>query len=252
MTNKIVEDLKNFYNHEAQKFSATRKKIWAEFNYILEEITSFKKNLKILDLGCGDGRLFWYLQEKIQNFEYIWVDISNNLIEIAKTKYKNYPNAHFFVDDMLNFLKKQKQQEFDVVILVASFQHIPDVDTRLTILKHIYRILQYQWKLIMINWAFSKWFIKKYKFQIIKSIIKHLFSLWKRERNSLYIPWKSDSGIVFNRFYHIFTLKELKFLLQETWFIPTKLGYIDKNWKFTFDWKNARNSFVVWKKDVLI
>jgi hypothetical protein len=50
----ILFDLKNFYNNQAEKFHYTRKKEWPEFEYILKEIKSSKKrNIKILELGCG-------------------------------------------------------------------------------------------------------------------------------------------------------------------------------------------------------
>jgi ubiquinone/menaquinone biosynthesis C-methylase UbiE len=68
-------------------------------------------------------------------------------------------------------LEKQDQQNFDMVIAVASFQHIPTKWERLVIMKNIYRILNYDGVVLMFNWSFSKWFFKKYTKNIIKSLV---------------------------------------------------------------------------------
>ena len=57
---KITKDLQHFYDTEAEKFSSTRKRHWPEFEYIRDMIKNnfpHKKSLRILELGCGDGRL---------------------------------------------------------------------------------------------------------------------------------------------------------------------------------------------------
>lgn len=251
---KIISQLKNFYNIEAEKFSLTRKKKWPEFNFILDEIKSYSKEwkVKILELWCWDGRFYWYLKENLDiSFDYVWVDISDNLINIAKSKYKWDKYANFVVDEMFNYLKIEEQQKYDFVILIASFQHIPSENMRLSVLKGIYKVLNYWGKVIMTNWSFSKWFLKKYWKEIIKSFFRSVLTFGNRKWNDINVPWKTDKWVVLERYYHIFTLSELKSLLNLSWFIIEKSFFIDKFWKNTLDWRNARNSFIVWKKDIL-
>ncbi len=252
---KITKELKEFYNLEAKKFSETRKRKWPEFDFVLNEIINYsKQKLNILELWCGDGRFFWYLKNNIENkkINYVWIDLSENLIEIAKTKYNDIEEAKWIVGDMLEKIKDFDQQYFDIVVMIASFQHIFWKNNRLKLLNLIYRVLDYNWKVVLVNWSFSYWFLKKYWKSLLKSILKFIFSFWIYERNDLFIPWKSDSGIVFNRYYHIFTLKELKFLLQEAGFIIDKSWYISKFWEFTNDWRIARNTFIIWTKQVVL
>jgi hypothetical protein len=135
--------------------------------------------------------------------------------------------------------------------MVASFQHLPSKEMRLSVLKGVYKVLEYQWKLILINWSFSKWFIKKYRKEILKSIIKYVFSFGRWSWNDVWIPRKSEKGVVFKRYYHIFTIDELKSLLKLSWFIVEKWFYIDKFWKISSNWTEARNTFVVARKDVM-
>jgi len=141
----ILQSLKEFYNNEAEKFSKTRAKKRPEFDIFLEYLNKLKKdNLKIIDLGCGDGRLFGYLNENLtKKFTYIGVDISENLIKIAQNRYQNFKNAQFVVNDMESFLEKIQQQSIDVIAFFASFQHIPNLKKRLKILKLTYRALDF-------------------------------------------------------------------------------------------------------------
>ena len=89
---KIKQAIKKFYNNQAEKFSQTRNKHWPEFNYIFKEIEKLltqKDKIKILDLWCGDWRLYWFLAENFSNrIDYVGVDISEKLIQIAIKKYK--------------------------------------------------------------------------------------------------------------------------------------------------------------------
>ncbi len=246
----IKKLIKNFYDEQSEKRNTTRQKIWPEYKIILEEIKNHKnKDIKILDLGCGNANILSYLNENNnyhnKNIKYIWWDISNNLIQIAKN---NHPESIFYSDDMIEILKKFKQEEFDFVIMIASFQHIDSEKERLLILKNIYRILKFKWKLISINWCFSKWFIKKYKKEVWKSLLKSIFTLNYLKYNDIYIPWKWENKIYY-RYYHIFNENEKSKLIKLAWFVSKNPIYLDKKWNNT-NLSNWRNSIFIAKKDI--
>ena len=244
-----LDELRLFYDGQAGKFHETRKNFWPEFDEIVNEINNLDwESVKILDLWCGSWRLFKYLQSKVtKQIKYKGVDISKNLLDIAKKENKMWK---FVNCDMEWFLTTQEQESYDVVILVASFQHLFTRQKRLFVLKHIYRILKYNWKVIMANWSFSKWFFQKYKDQIINSLLKCVFSLWFYKYNDINIPWK-DKKVTYFRYYHIFWLNELKTLMRMSSFVIRKLWFVDNFWGFTQKRAYARNSFVVWEKNVL-
>ena len=279
--NQIKNSVKNFYNAQAEKFSGTRKKQWPEFFYIQEEVRKIinqKWKIKILELGCGDGRLYRYLLDVFgsENIDYTGVDISEWLINIAKNETKwliddsewlnnkdelsviekdslsskfSALKVSFIVSDMLDFLEKQDQQSYDFVIAVASFQHIPKKYERLLILKNIYRILDYDGVVQMFNWSFSTWFFKKYSTQILKAFLVWILSLFTKPMNDIYVPWKNDWK-VFYRYYHIFFLYELKNLFKQAGFVIKDICYINNEWNKSVSWKQARNSMIVAKKTV--
>jgi len=251
---EIKETIKEFYNQQAEKFSQTRQKNWPEFNYILDEVKlllSQKDKIIILELWCWDGRLSRFLLQNLpqDKFEYVWVDISSGLINIAN-KENTFSNVRFVVNDMLNFVENQQDQTFDFVVAVASFQHIPTRWERLLILKHIYRILTYEWELMMFNWSFSEWFFKKFKFQILKAFLVWILSLWGKPINDIMVPWK-DKDNVFYRYYHIFFLFELKNLFKQAGFVIKNLCYIWKDWQPTVNRRYSRNSCIIGVKRVI-
>lgn len=233
----IQEDLKNFYNAEASKYASTRKKHREDADIILDEIKNCgKKTISILEFGCGSGRLLEHLQTlKGVKIDYTGVDLSSKLLNIAK---KNKKNWKFMCDDIVNYIKTCKQESFDFVIGIASFQHIPTQRERLILIKNIYRVLRYQGKLIMTNRALSQRFFKTYKTQILKSLLRYLITLGRHNFRDIMVPRKTDKKIYY-RFYHLFSLPELKRIADIGGFTIQKLEY-----------KNEQNSLLIAQKNV--
>lgn len=126
---------------------------------------------------------------------------------------KDHPEASFVCQDMLSFLQQQKQESWDVVIACASFQHLPTQKERKSLMSAAYRALKYDGYLMMTNWAFSDWFLKKHWKVILKSAFYFVFSLGQRSWRDAMIPWKSQGEIAY-RYYHLFSLEELTHLLK--------------------------------------
>jgi len=60
-------------------------------------------DLKIIDLGCGNGRVVELLNHptnKLNNFNYIGYDINTFCLDKAREKYKNYKNIKFIELDI--------------------------------------------------------------------------------------------------------------------------------------------------------
>lgn len=248
-------DLQIFYDLEAEKYAYTRKKHRPEAELLLDEISKIEnKTIKILELWCGWGR-FLDILSKIENkkIEYIWVDLSKNLLAIAEKDFKKKKNtnikAEFICDDMANYISKPKQETFDLIVCIASFQHIPSLKGRLFLIKNFYRILNYWWKVIMTNRSFSLRFFKKYYNVILNWFIKQLLKHWRFSIKDIEIPRKSKQT-TYKRYYHIFTLKELNNLCKLGWFIQSKLCYLNKSWKESKEMKDAKNTILIMNKNI--
>lgn len=253
----VKDDLQAFYNTHAEKYSDTRDKHRSDAEIFLHEIKSYgEKTISILEFGCGSGRLLSHLATITWiKIHYVGVDLSKNLLNFAKKQLSKKSQgsnilATFVCDDIVHYLKSLKQESFDFVIGVASFQHIPTNRERFFVIKNAYRILKYEGKLIMTNRSFSFWFLKKYQKSLLHSFRKYLTSFGKHERNTLMIPRKEWTKVT-TRFYHIYTLSELKKLSALSWFVVEQLCYLSK-WILSHSWKNSQNSLVIAKKSIFL
>ncbi len=192
------------YNSFAKTFSNSRKNMkWEEIDYFISFLL-WKENLSILDVWCWNWRFLWVLKDndlKINN--YLWVDLSKKLLIEAK---KYYPKNNFLNLDMID-LDKIKDK-FSNIFFIASFHHLKTINDREDVLKKAYDLLKNDWKLFMTNWALnSDLNFEKYKNSMIEDS-KNRF-------------WSTDYSIKiwkYSRFYHSFSLKELEYLFQKTWF----------------------------------
>lgn len=249
---KQTKSLQKFYDNQAEKFSGTRKRHWPEFDHILSHIKkSFptKKNFRILELWCGDGRLLGVLESTFgKTISYTGVDISYNLLEIAN---KNNPHARRVHKDMVTYFKEIGKEEFDVVIAVASFHHLPTVQQRSYVLDWIYDALSYDWLYIMTNRCYSDWFKDKYRSEIRSASLKSIATLGFYNKNDIMVPWKDSQWILISkRLYHIFSISELNRLTQASWFSNIQHFYVDNEWNETQNVKEGRNIVSVMKKTI--
>jgi ubiquinone/menaquinone biosynthesis C-methylase UbiE len=254
----IKKDLASFYDAHAEKYFYTRNKHRADADIFLDAIiNSGKKTVSILEFGCGSGRLLAQLaQLKGIKITYVGVDISKNLLSFAKKQItgksvSKHITATFVCDDIAHYLKWLKQESFDFVIGIASFQHIPTVRERFFVIKNIYRILNYEGRLLMTNRSFSRRFVRKYQQDFFRSLRRYISSLGKYQWNDLMIPRKEGKNIS-KRFYHIYTLVELEKFVSLSGFIIEKIWYLDSQWKDTASRKDSQNSLIIGKKTVFL
>lgn len=131
------------YDLVSSDWDKTRQNFWPE---LIDEIKKYipkrdsSLNTKILDLGCGNGRLIDEI-EKLNNLdyklEYFGIDPSKELIKIAIEKHKeklsheniNYKLESFDGLSLNNILDKEninlEDERFDQVISIAVLHHIP-------------------------------------------------------------------------------------------------------------------------------
>ena len=86
----LKENIKNF-DTIAEEFSASRSQLWPDFRKFSKFI---KSNDKILDIGCGNGRLYSIFRK--ENIQYFGIDTSSRMINLAKNKWPNESNNPIF------------------------------------------------------------------------------------------------------------------------------------------------------------
>jgi ubiquinone/menaquinone biosynthesis C-methylase UbiE len=97
---------------------------------------NLKKSAKILDAGCGTGRLLSYLtKSKVQPKNIIGVDFSPEMLSIAKD---SNPKVTFFRSDLSLFKSPDK---FDLIICAHVLHYLNKTDYKKT-LKNFYQLLK--------------------------------------------------------------------------------------------------------------
>ncbi|QQG52338.1 MAG: class I SAM-dependent methyltransferase [Candidatus Falkowbacteria bacterium] len=204
---------KQSYNQIAADFDASRKKyLWPE---MLEFASNIKNGAKVLDAGCGNGRLLEAFRDK--TIDYLGIDNSAALLNLAKA---NYPNYNFQELDLsaanfsdVNFLAGQK---FDFIFCIAVLQHIPSRDLRVQLLKNFKTLLVPGGQLIISNW--NLWASPK-RSLLFKQALKKIIGLNKLDFGDIIFPWKNSAGEeVSERYYHAFYKRELKHLAHKAGF----------------------------------
>ena len=200
LLNKTKED----YNLIAEEFSRTREEIWPEIKFLFDDY--LVEGERVLDLGCGNGRFYQFFSDK--NVDYIGVDNSERLIEIAK---KRYPWGKFQVADALNL--PFPDNFFDKILSIAILHHIPSSEYRIKFLNEIKRVLKPGGTLMLTVWYLWQ---KKTAWEfLLKNIFLKLVGESKLDFSDVFIPWKNSKGkILSQRYFHCFTKKELQKLAK--------------------------------------
>ena len=92
------------------------------------DLSSIKKGSKILDVGTGTGILTSYLLEK-SPAKITAIDISENMIKVAKEKYKD-ERVEFVVNDIMEF----NDTGFDYIFIYSAYPHFNDKEA---LFKHL-------------------------------------------------------------------------------------------------------------------
>jgi len=203
IVDKILQETESGYDQMSEKFSQTRKFFWRGMEFIGDYV---KDGDRVLDFGCGNGRLLELFQNK--KIEYFGVDPSQKLIDFAQEKYKN---SKFSKLDLSQSSLPLEDNFFNSIYSIAVFHHFPSREYRKKIAEEIYRVTQNDGRVITTVWNLWQ-----------KNYIKNIFRNWKNKIlgksqlnwNDCQISFKNNQGETFFRFHHAFTKKELKKLFE--------------------------------------
>lgn len=98
-----------------EKFGFLHLKLWYNEKY-LPIIKNFRRNVPILDLGCGQGFMLQYLQS-VGFTKLTGIDLSEEQVSIAKSKGFNVIQANVF-----DFLTEKKEC-YDLIFAIDLIEH---------------------------------------------------------------------------------------------------------------------------------
>lgn len=185
-------EVQRTYDEIGEAFSVTRRFMWPE---ILPIVKRLRKKDKILDLGCGNGRLLSVLNPAV---DYLGIDFSKTLLKEAV---KNYPGFTFRYGDITDKTTWEKLVKYDAIFCLAVFHHLT-VAQQKSVLNQISSHLASDGVALISVWRlWQKKFLKYH----LKSWRIKLFN-W----HYLYVPFQHNS----QRFCNAQTVTELTIIFQ--------------------------------------
>ena len=186
------------YESIAQAFDMSRQHPWRELGRYANDI---REGDRILDLGCGNGRLLKALPNV--NYEYVGIDANDFLISQSKAA---FPNRLFRKERLEDV--ELGSESYDRIFCIATFHHLVTREDRLRLLQKCHTALKTGGVLILAAWNLWQWKYMRYLFSQVG---------YKISWNDFFVPWRLPSGTVW-RYYHGFTARELSSLFREAGF----------------------------------
>jgi SAM-dependent methyltransferase len=136
------KELVYFYNRHLMDFGDSPQAVrWTDegqrrrYETLLKLAGDFSMK-KILDFGCGKGDLYGFIKEKGISTNYCGIDINENLIKFARSK---YPEAEFIIMDVE---EEEFERYFDIIFICGVFNlRIAGIEESMkNVLKKLFRI----------------------------------------------------------------------------------------------------------------
>jgi len=192
----------------------------------------------VLDVGCGNGRLFDALREKC--VQYTGIDVSGQMIEQAKKRLQR-DRVCLDVGSVLEL--PFHDSSFHVVFAFAALHHIPSRAFRERAMEEIFRVLKKDGVLLMKNWNLYAWtWVKRYRWRLRGLYIPYR----NMDRGDVWIPWKMCEGEVIDRYVHVYTKREMGEYLTRSGFQRSHSWYETRG-KTAPWWQGENLVTVAWK-----
>ena len=117
-----MNDTIEYFNKRALTWDEHAKSDIKNIRKLLNR-TSIKEGEVVLDVACGTGILTPLLYD-LTKTRVIGVDISQEMIKIAKQKYNNNKNLIFVCEDFINM----KNNKFDKIFIFNAYPHFFEID----------------------------------------------------------------------------------------------------------------------------
>ena len=194
--------VKDVYEEIAPHFSNTRVYKWS---WVIDFLDSLTPGSLVYDLGCGNGRNMEH-----GGLKFIGVDNCENFIKICREK-----KLEVVAGNITNV--PLKNELADAAICIAVIHHLSSEENRIKALMEMKRLVKPGGKILISVWSINQPQKTRRSFNNYGNNIV----LW------------NNYGKVYERYYYIFKLDEIKNLIKKTGFNIINYQYACGNEIFT-------------------
>ena len=194
--------VKEVYEEIAPHFSNTRTYKWS---WVIDFLDSLKTDSIVYDLGCGNGRNMDH-----GSLKFIGIDNCENFVSICKNKNLSVINSNITKIPLNN-------NSADAIICIAVFHHLSSTEKRIQSLLEMKRLVKPGGKILISTWSINQ-----------PQKTRRTFNNYG---NNI-VLWNSY-GKLYERYYYIFKLDEIKELIKRVGLIILNYDYSCGNEIFT-------------------
>ena len=181
---------------------------------------------RLLDVGCGNGRLAHVLERADRAVEYLGIDSSARLLEIARRQSASLRSvqAQFLEIDITRpgWPSTLPGDRFETIVMLAVLHHLPGWQSRCNVLVALRELLSADGKIVVSVWQFMN-----------EARLKRKVVPWSAiglsdeqvEPGDVLLDWqRGGSGL---RYCHLVNEAELAALAQAAGLVLTDVYYAD-------------------------
>lgn len=179
-------DVQHVYDNIAKDFDRTRFKVWP---IITKFIESLPANCTLADIGCGNGKNISLSRKDIN---YKGMDLSKEFVDICIDK-----GLDVIQGNILNI--PFETNHFDNSMSIAVIHHLSERSDRIKAISELLKITKINGLILLYVWAFSQPEKSKRKFKSYDEMV----------------PYKTLTGEIYYRYYHLYKEGELESEINE-------------------------------------
>lgn len=212
----LIELNQKFYLDNASSFHKTRQHPWNGWSQITNLLPD--PLLMAIDIGCGNGRWFGFLETQKRPQKAIGIDVDGFMLVQARQRFAKYPGHSFYqgdcIQDLDQILKSLVKDKASLITSFGLWHHIPSYELRLYNLYLLKQHLADHGILCVSLWQFAQDPAYTHKLKEPASLVAKVgIEVSEFEQGDYFLGWQEEAEAL--RYCHSFSDEEIERLATD-------------------------------------